>query len=865
MKRLLLALIILPLLTAQEWSYIGIPYVTDNVPDEIMPDLPDPNTMVTGFPYDPCGLATPTFADGANQYYVDSQNGNDGTAGNSGRGSVANPRQSLPDYTDSVWSLTAGRQVFITDNSTFFAGGTDVRVESNGTSGSVCWIIGLGTQPVFGNDKFNLHGQHLIVDNINFTQSSGGCRIKVGNATGVSYISYFTLRNSTIDGEGHGRNAAIGGGGISDAYPRVEFICIYNNVIKELGQWNRQDKLGKDKHGIQPGGLSSYWWIIDNEIFHCEGDSIQINSSQKNDAVYANRPHYIWMAGNTMYENYENAIDNKNCYHAIASENLIWGFHNDFKGANNTSFILANDSEGTLSSLQWAINNTLYDVGQGFKVASTAAETLNAGLDTQTLGQRTYILNNLIYDAGTGIEIDARSTTVETPGGDVDTWAYESWIVNNTIVTTNRSIKQARTSNSALEPQTNYVEGNILYNTGTPDYDVVTNPLEGSTFSFKYNVAYNSGRNVVLGTFDVDVGNTLNIDPSFVGLGSADYSLNTGSPAIDVSGFTEPDPYQLFADLYGMDIRTDYVGFTRPDNTVWDAGALEYDSGNPPVAAAPVITSQPQNVTVDVPNEVLISVSATGNPSPTYQWKKATVDISGATSSSYSINPSVTGDSGSYTVVVTNTEGNVTSSASTVTVNAASLSAPVFTTHPTGDSLVEGQSITFTSLATGNPAPTYQWKKDTVNISGETAATYEIGSLVTGDAGSFTVVATNSEGSATSDAAVLTVSPAAGNPPVITTQPQAVTVNAPDPITLTIAATGDAPVTYQWWQWSIKLTEETGTSLTIPITNVSMDQLRYDCVVTNPHGSTVSSEIRITVNAEVGGTLPDAPSNFKAR
>jgi hypothetical protein len=58
----------------------------------------------------------------------------------------------------------------------------------------------------------------------------------------------------------------------------------------------------------------------------------------------------------------------------------------------------------------------------------------------------------------------------------------------------------------------------------------------------------------------------------------------------------------------------------------------------------------------------------------TYQWKKEGVSISGATSSAYTIVTTKTTDAGSYTVVVTNSVGSVTSSAATLTITAPRLS-----------------------------------------------------------------------------------------------------------------------------------------------------------------------------------------------
>jgi hypothetical protein len=84
----------------------------------------------------------------------------------------------------------------------------------------------------------------------------------------------------------------------------------------------------------------------------------------------------------------------------------------------------------------------------------------------------------------------------------------------------------------------------------------------------------------------------------------------------------------------------------------------------------PVITSQPTAVTITAGNSFSLSVTATGN-SLTYQWSKGGVDITGATSATYTKYSATTTDSGTYSVLVSNTAGSVRSDAVTVTVNAA--------------------------------------------------------------------------------------------------------------------------------------------------------------------------------------------------
>jgi formylglycine-generating enzyme required for sulfatase activity len=90
---------------------------------------------------------------------------------------------------------------------------------------------------------------------------------------------------------------------------------------------------------------------------------------------------------------------------------------------------------------------------------------------------------------------------------------------------------------------------------------------------------------------------------------------------------------------------------------------------------------------------------------------------------------------------------------------ADSISAPVITQQPQSRTVIVGQSMTFTVTAKGNPAPTYQWRKYGTNITG-TSGSYNISSVQINDAGTYSVVVSNSVGSDTSNGAILTVYPA---------------------------------------------------------------------------------------------------------
>ena len=79
------------------------------------------------------------------------------------------------------------------------------------------------------------------------------------------------------------------------------------------------------------------------------------------------------------------------------------------------------------------------------------------------------------------------------------------------------------------------------------------------------------------------------------------------------------------------------------------------------------ITAQPIDVTANEGGSAIFSVTATGT-SPTYEWKKAGVAISGATGATLTLNNIQPADAANYTVVVTNAVSSVTSGVASLTV-----------------------------------------------------------------------------------------------------------------------------------------------------------------------------------------------------
>ncbi len=136
------------------------------------------------------------------------------------------------------------------------------------------------------------------------------------------------------------------------------------------------------------------------------------------------------------------------------------------------------------------------------------------------------------------------------------------------------------------------------------------------------------------------------------------------------------------AGLAGVSGSTDGTGtaaqFNFPTGVAADSAGDVYlaDTNNHTIRLAvvpigPSITVQPQNQTVTAGASVTFSVTATGKPAPTYQWLFNDSAISGATSSTLTLNNVQTASAGYYSVSVTNSTRSMTSNEAQLTVNSA--------------------------------------------------------------------------------------------------------------------------------------------------------------------------------------------------
>jgi len=83
----------------------------------------------------------------------------------------------------------------------------------------------------------------------------------------------------------------------------------------------------------------------------------------------------------------------------------------------------------------------------------------------------------------------------------------------------------------------------------------------------------------------------------------------------------------------------------------------------------PAITTQPTNLTVTLTSNAIFSVTASGSPALSYQWRFNGTNIAWATNTSLTLTNVQLNQAGGYTVLVTNNYGSILSSNATLVVN----------------------------------------------------------------------------------------------------------------------------------------------------------------------------------------------------
>jgi hypothetical protein len=265
----------------------------------------------------------------------------------------------------------------------------------------------------------------------------------------------------------------------------------------------------------------------------------------------------------------------------------------------------------------------------------------------------------------------------------------------------------------------------------------------------------------------------------------------------------------------------------------------------------PVITVQPASRTNVVGTTATFSPTVTGNPSPSYQWRFNGTNltdgavISGANSNSLVLSNVQTTNAGSYSMVVSNAVGMLTSAVAVLTI----IVPPTITSQPTNTTAIAGTNVLFSVTASGTLPLTYRWQFNGADIVGATNRNLTLTNVQPAvAAGNYAVVITNVAGSITSATALLVVL----TPPVFTIQPASRTNPAGSTVFFTTAAAGSLPIDFQWQFQGINLTNNSriggAKSTDLSITNMlPADAGPYRVVASNAAGMLTSSVAILTL------------------
>ncbi|BCM88811.1 hypothetical protein IAD21_00653 [Abditibacteriota bacterium] len=205
---------------------------------------------------------------------------------------------------------------------------------------------------------------------------------------------------------------------------------------------------------------------------------------------------------------------------------------------------------------------------------------------------------------------------------------------------------------------------------------------------------------------------------------------------------------------------------------------------------------------------------------PTYQWKKNGDDINGQTGASLDLSVEGNGDNGDkISVVVTVSDGTTSTSSESPQVTIGN-TAPVITSAtilPGAPKVNDTLSVTIVASDADNDTltPSYQWKKGSQNINGQTGATLSLATANKGE--SYSVVVTESDGTTTTskESDPVTVGNTAPSITSVTITPSAPKTKATLTANVVVSDADNDLLSYSyvWKNGATVLTTETGSTL----------------------------------------------------
>ena len=253
----------------------------------------------------------------------------------------------------------------------------------------------------------------------------------------------------------------------------------------------------------------------------------------------------------------------------------------------------------------------------------------------------------------------------------------------------------------------------------------------------------------------------------------------------------------------------------------------------------PQITQQPASQTAASGSPAAFTVTVDGSAPLSYRWQFNGADLPGATGPSLSFNEADPTNAGPYRVVVTNSEGSVTSDVANLTVALP----PVLISQPTNVTVVVGGTASFTVIADGTPPLGYRWTVNGTNVlAWATGATITLTNAQAANAGYYQVAVSNAAGVRITQGAMLTVLSA----PSLSVPLVGQTVECSNNAVFTVTADGATPLYYQWFFGANPIPGATDQMLVVPEVS-STNAGQYSVLVTNSVGSATGGPVMLNV------------------
>lgn len=579
-KRILSILIVL-VVSSPALAYmppIGIPAPTWGI-DEVIPSRPGSWTESTAGYY---------LVDKGSTYNVCSDDTN-------GNGYPGHPRCTIPTLTKGSYVEIHGPYdglIIKSSTDTTKPNGNDWSANANGPAWVTCYDVNQDSNNsesyITGEYTTGVWGSYIYLHDINVQPSVTGSSKQIGigyNGNNGESADHIMIRNSYLVGDSSAGSVNHAIGVFTWTNKTINDVIIYNNTITSYG--DRVNTVEDwDRHAVFIGPNDDTCeiyniWVLENSITEISGHTIFTGRQTGGDP---SKNHHVYIGKNTISDSTVSGIFVKVAQNVIISENIIsniadperaddgkcfgmqyfpeqvWFINNTCSKAQYGAYIGANDS-GKTPVTYW-IGNVFYDLGPSYRNLEfhenpfPDTDRADAGIQIADGGNH-YIVNNTFYNVSIGI--NAAATGVA------------NIVAENNIIS---NINQAA----------GWVWWFLAPTTGSLTLNKnILNPGSTPTHKYRYdNTEYDTLANFATGssTCAVEGKECTSEDPLLVNPASNIFRLNTGSPAIG-SGIAAAsltvDVYALFTTNYGLDIKKDIAGTTRPQETTWDIGAYEYD------------------------------------------------------------------------------------------------------------------------------------------------------------------------------------------------------------------------------------------------------------------------------------------------